>query len=461
VIWRTAQRTARDSWRGGTAPLVSVVVAVVMVALGAAAMREADTDRAARDAANRAERQAWLEQGEKSPHSAAHDGLYLSRPLPPLAWLDRGVDPVVGALTRLEVHEAVRFDAPPIAERPVSQRLIDISMGTIWQILVPLLIGVLVATALAREREHGTLAWIAVSGARTLPIALGVVLGAVAPPAATTIAILFPFAALMTLQSDTSFWITLGSVIAAHGIWWLMAASFATVTALRAPSTAHALAVVVVVWVSTVLLAPSLAAGITEAWVPTPSSFEIGERIVRARAALPSLYQRIERLERETVPADTKLRTPKGRALLEEEADLNHIADVVGESLTQVHHRQQSIRRWLSVALPVLAIQDVSSRLVGTDVGSLRRFEGEAEAYRRTMVRLLNEAEAEFGDANAAPFLPAYLAGTDVWRRLDEFSSAPSGVQDEPARRWSIGVLVAWTVVLVAWSGRLAKRWRP
>jgi hypothetical protein len=77
------------------------------------------------------------------------------------------------------------------------------------------------------------------------------------------------------------------------------------------------------------------------------------------------------------------------------------------------------------------------------------------------MVRMLNEAEAEFGDANAAPYLPAYLAGADVWRRLDAFVSAPLDDRQDGTRRWSVGVLIAWVVGAAAWCVRLSARWRP
>lgn len=450
-----------DSWRAGLAPLASGVLALLMAGLGSAAIDETATEAATRLAANAAERQAWLTQTEKSPHSAAHDGLYLSRPLPPLAWIDRGVDPVAGALIRLEVHEPVRVEAPPLADRPVSQRLIDVSLATVWQLLVPLLVGVLVATALAREREQGTLAWIAVSGSSPRRAALGIALGAIALPIATIVAVLFPLALTAMRSLDRSAWPTLGAVLGAHAIWWSCAAAFAAAAALRAATSAQALTRVTLTWAVTVLLAPSFAAGVAEAWAPTPSAFEIGQQLAAARATLPTLYQRIERLEREDVPAGVRLRTPKGRALLEEEADLNRIADDVHASLTQIHDRQWSIRRWLSIALPVLAVQDLSSAIVGTDSATLRRFEADTEAYRRTMVRLLNEAEAEFGDAEAAPYLPAYLAGTEVWSRLDPFSSPAGGARDPSAISWPLAVLLAWAAGFAAWTTRLAWRWRP
>lgn len=48
------------------------------------------------EAARRATRAQWLNQGEKNPHSAAHYGVYAFKPKMPLSLVDRGVDPYVG-----------------------------------------------------------------------------------------------------------------------------------------------------------------------------------------------------------------------------------------------------------------------------------------------------------------------------------------------------------------------------
>src|SRR5690606_32019821 len=59
---------------------------------------------AARAEVAQAERERWLNQGEKDPHSAAHYSLYAFKPAPALAALEQGVEPFVGQAIWLEAH---------------------------------------------------------------------------------------------------------------------------------------------------------------------------------------------------------------------------------------------------------------------------------------------------------------------------------------------------------------------
>ena len=66
------------------------------------------------------ERDCWLAQPDKNPHTAAHCGIWAIKAAPPLRLLDPGVEPFVGAALELEAHrrhETVfrpRQDANPI-----------------------------------------------------------------------------------------------------------------------------------------------------------------------------------------------------------------------------------------------------------------------------------------------------------------------------------------------------------
>lgn len=47
----------------------------------------------------------WEGQAEKDPHDAAHDGVYVIKPLHPLIMLDKGVQAYAGQVVHLGAHE--------------------------------------------------------------------------------------------------------------------------------------------------------------------------------------------------------------------------------------------------------------------------------------------------------------------------------------------------------------------
>jgi len=68
-------------------------------------------------------REAWLKQGEKNPHSAAHYGVYAFKPRLPLSLVDQGVDPYVGVASWLEAHKQNEFKFKPAQDATALARL--------------------------------------------------------------------------------------------------------------------------------------------------------------------------------------------------------------------------------------------------------------------------------------------------------------------------------------------------
>src|SRR5688572_15412928 len=104
MIVTIAVQEFRDVLRDGR---FRIAAGVVVALLGAALLlggRQAGRIHAERAAAAAQERRNWVEQGDKNSHSAAHFGVYAFKPLPPLAAVDRGIEPFVGTTVLLEAH---------------------------------------------------------------------------------------------------------------------------------------------------------------------------------------------------------------------------------------------------------------------------------------------------------------------------------------------------------------------
>ena len=112
----------------------------------------------------KSERERWVNQGEKGPHSAAHYGIYIIKPDTALSILDPGLSDYQGSVLRLEAHKKSDTLFRNIQDAIQMQRFGDLNPAFILQTLIPLLIILLGFHSIAAERESGTLKQLLANG---------------------------------------------------------------------------------------------------------------------------------------------------------------------------------------------------------------------------------------------------------------------------------------------------------
>jgi ABC-2 type transport system permease protein len=101
-------------------------------------------------------RQEW-EQQKRNPHSAAHFGTYLFKPLSFLGLYDPGINSYTGNTYRVEAHNQSEMNYAAAQDNDVQQRFGLLTIGLVFQLLMPLLIIFLCAPSITVERGHRTL----------------------------------------------------------------------------------------------------------------------------------------------------------------------------------------------------------------------------------------------------------------------------------------------------------------
>ena len=165
---------ARKDWLEFLRDRRFVLMALLVAALGSTAVATSfvrvtahETDRIATEARDR---ETWEAQGERNPHSVAHFATWALRPQTPLSLLDPGVTPYAGAAVWMEAHNQNPARARPIEDSTGAIDLGSFSIAWVLQYILPLLIAVIAAGAVARERERGTLRLMLVNGADAVGI---------------------------------------------------------------------------------------------------------------------------------------------------------------------------------------------------------------------------------------------------------------------------------------------------
>lgn len=413
---------------------------------------------------------AFLQQGAKPSHSAAHFGRMAYKPPAALAIFDPGAAPYLGQVIWLEAHRQDPAMFRPAEDAPELSRLADLSIAGVLMSQLPLLIFVMGHGVFAWERERGTLRQVVASGAGHGNIFAGklIAVGGVGVCIALVVIAVATATAILTGEGDS----TLDTISRATGLFigfavyaCACAGIALLVSALTRTATASLL-ILLTLWAVSIVVMPRIAASAADVLHPTPDSgsfwTEASEAIQanrprRGSEALRQIEQEVigRALGRELAPSEVP---ELNRAALGLE-----ISEVLGaqvytqayEALYATYDRQRKSRRALSALSPAIALSHWSSALAGTDVDAHRHFADAAEQQRRQLIRKINEDMMVNGAGKAYD----YLASADFWRTVPDFGyRAPSAAFAMRSALIELVLLLAWAALAVGAAWLVARR---
>ena len=466
----TLIKELREVVRDGRFWIVAGMVALLCVVALAFGFRQHAKVAGERAAAEQAAGEHWRSQGEKNPHVAAHYGTHVFKPPSALAFVDPGVDPFVGQSIKLVAHERNAVRGAAAQDATSLARFGGLTIASVLQLLVPLLIIGLGFSAWTAERERGTLRLLAASGVSPRRLLAGkaagllVALGVLALPAVT-------LGAAVSASSSTSF-VPLGRAFALAGVYLLYFAVFVALTlgvSAAARSSRAALVALLGVWVVSSLVVPRAAADVAALAAPAVTPTTASEQVRRSvETGIPGGPEREARvteltdtlLEREGFLGAETLMDPALLSSIELQAESQWEREVIDhhfEAWADAIEKQDRIVQWASALSPAVAVRSLSMALSGTDYAHHRHFADRAELYRRALVDMLNR---ELGDKGGDDVW-SYRAGRETWERAPKFN------YETPALGWalraqatSLAWLLAWCVVAAAFAFRAAVRIR-
>ncbi|WP_422928283.1 ABC transporter permease [Singulisphaera sp. PoT] len=461
-----ARKEFVDLVRDGRFRWAAAIVTLLLVAAMAVGWRGWREVRAEHEQAQAEARRHFEGQEEKNPHAAAHYGLYVFKPKPPLAFFDSGVDPYTGVSVHLEAHRRNEVKNRPARDATALQRFGELTASAVLQLLMPLLIIFLAFPAIAGEREQGTLRQLLSLGVRPSSLMLGKALGLSAALGLIVLPAIVLGVGLLAFSGPEPGHAWPEALVLAGG-YLLYLGIFLAVSLLvsaHARSARGALVVLLGFWIVNAMIAPRLATDLARRAVATPSSVEFASAIQRDIKGGINGHdpedKRLDRLKQELFAkhqVETIEELPinfQGVALQAGEEYGNSVFDRHYGGLWDAFNRQDRVRNILGVLFPTLAIRDLSMGLAGTDNRHARDFADSAESYRRELVRELNKDL----EVNGADLGFMYQAGPDLWRKMPAFEYEPMALKQTlglQAIAWAS--LAAWllgSVVLVRRSTR-------
>jgi ABC-2 type transport system permease protein len=458
MIWRIARREfldwSRDRWR----LLAAVGVASVAVAAGLTGAAAAGARASTAMAAQHADYQRWLSQPPRDAHSATHFGLSAFYVPSRLAVFDPGVSAYAGSALFLEAHKQNEPVFTESVDRGAAPRFGELSLTTVIQIWLPLVVILLGAGGIAAEREDGILPQLLATGVPPWQMATGKALAM----AAAALVVIVPSTLVVAVAAgrDVGAWPVdagwrIGALVIsllAYLVFWV---ALTIAVSARARSWRVAIAGLAIVWCVGVVIAPRLVSDVARARHPLPSRAEQDRLDLQSRIMGPGGVE----ARRQAILAEHGVSTVEQlpidiNVLIAQrvEARINARLDARIELYDRAYAGER--RDYLRAAMltPAVAMDIVSAGAAGSDDVHHRAFLRRAEDYRRLMMDTLTDADVR------KPGERARKADASVWSRMPMFEPAVPTMGGTASRVGvALAALVAWSLlalVLAAWAVR-------
>lgn len=412
---------------------IAMALFVLMAVTFNVALKDAMRTSADATRTSTVERQRWLNQDPKNPHSAAHYGLWVFKPSSPLATLDAGVEPYVGRMIRIEAHRYNDALYRSVQDRSPLARLGSITVADIVQLIVPLAAIMLSFAAFAADRERGTLRLALGNGVapgRLLLARLGALVIVIALLLGVPV-LLFGGMSIATIDSpDWQAWSRLSLWTATQIAYAALFLSLGLLISLIAKTSRAALASCLLAWIVLCVVVPRAAVAAIESVVPTPSYATTRSRIEEQiklynRADLHQQRQKaILNRYGVTNAADLPIDL-RGTMMHDREQHDYAVFDRELGALSARLAQQDRLHGLAGWASPTIALQAVSSGLAGSDFRRHSDFLRAAEAYRRVLSDTMNLDLIDHPTHGGA----VYLAAREVFEKVPAFVYKPAPLE--------------------------------
>lgn len=407
------------------------------------------------------ERTRWLAQDYRSPHVAADQGVYVFRPEHLLASLEPGVDSFIGIATHAG-EEQQFFVWKPAEDEIAAHRFGEVSVASVFQFVMPLLIIVLLYPTFTRDRETGILRLTMSLGVKRGHYVMGKLLGSLAAVLVLVPVFLAIAVALRVMGGEAAF-AEAAPALRWMGVSYLLLSGTFIALSLGVSATARssrtAFSSLLLFWCMAGFIVPHLAITLEERISPTPTAADVLQALDDAEEGLPNPNDEAREIEMELMRqynvsdlahlpvSPVGVRRVRGA---ERGEPLSAAAyDLVYDS----YLRHDRLIQWFSAASPSLAVQNISSSLAGTGPHALVDLAHATEAYRYALNQTMNRDIAE----HCPPTVPGnrladdYHRGIEVWSQVPAFTYRPVDLKTTILRQriaWS--VLILWCILAAA-----------
>jgi len=397
-------------------------------------------------------RDKFIGQGAVNPHSAAHYGHFVYKPMNVLNVIDEGVNPFTGVSLRLEAHKQNEVLFSPSQSSSSIIRFGELRLSLVLQVLFPLFILFACYNSMSREREQGILKLAITQGVSLRKLIWG-----------KTIAYSLIWWALLTLNVMV-LWALIRNisvhlsverlffVLMAYALYFFIVTALSVYVSAMSARPGNALLLLLAGWLFTSILLPKATANIGDHLTPLLARLELEKRIKEDnKNGINGHDPRNERTKRfmdsvlKSYGEDTVSKLSinvDGLTMQADEEYHNMVYDRHFGQIQQTIQEQNGITSKSSWINPFAAVRNLSMGMAATDVYHHLNFIAQAEHYRRFLIRKMN-MEMAYGGSKTGDW--EWAVSPDYWQGIHDFE------YQQPAVSWALQNNKREALALISW----------
>lgn len=401
----------------------------------------------------------WLNQEDKGPHSAAHYGLYAFKPVPALSIMDKGMEDFLGSATWLEAHNQNEVMMRVVDDGNSLIKYNSVTIGFLWQFLLPLILLILTFNSVTKEKENGTLTMLLSTGASGRYILFGKIIGTLKA------FLLFVFVPQVILLVITLF-VTAGGEIGRelgflaitvvfYLILYFLITNLSVYLSAIFKTSSQVLIVSIGFWVIATFILPRLYGSIAKHLYKTPSSYEFTYIVNEQRAKGmdgKGSYEIFQQKLKDSLFAVYKVNKIEdlpigfGGVALEQSEKRDYAA--YDKNYGDVHQqfvKQDQFMNAGAIFSPLLAMRNLSFGLSETNIYRHLDFTNQAEVHRRGIAAKMNSNIVKYGSTKGKEEGYSYNAGKNLWKTVKNFEFTKPSFGKVIVNQWlNIVALLLW-----------------
>lgn len=397
---------AKDEWRYWIRSKLALTVLIVglMLTLSSAiitAFNMVEINHQRESLQHQAE-QNFVDQPDRHPHRMVHYGHYAFRVPSPLSIIDPGVDAYTGNSIFLEGH---RQNSAMFAEQKQSAGLSQLgsfSPAFIVQVFAPLLLCLIGYSAISREHESQTFAFILAQGTSIYALIIGK--GLALFSVVGLIILPITFSGFFAITQGESVSVVVGLIVG-YSLYLLAWSLIILLVSTVFSKNSESFTSLVFVWLLFCIAIPRIASSTASTSVPSAGKLETDFAVIAelrklgdGHNASDPAFMKLKASLLEQYNVDTVEELPinfRGAVASASEAELTQVLNRFAEQRMQAELQQTYIQRLFGWLSPMVAIRSLSMINAGTSIETHHRFMRETEALRFKFVQSLNNTHKE------------------------------------------------------------------
>lgn len=445
--WNTVRLFIQNFWQQATALKAFYLLYTVFVLLagyaGYSGVQNFRAQQEIRHAHQTKARESWEANPDKHPHRMSHFGTFAFRASPPLSVFDYGLESFVGNAVFLEAHRQNSVNFSEATFSTGALRFGELSLALLLQLVLPLVLFFIGFSAVAGDKQNGTLKILLSQGAQWREIILGKALGLFGVGLLFLLPVLlFVGIAVFTLPHreiedfalGRFIWISIG-----YTVFLFIISTVTVVVSALNKNPKSALLRLLGLWLLFVVLLPKSVQALGMYVHPTPTklAFEsaIEEDVIQKGDSHDPDDPYFNEL-RDSILAVHKVKEVtdlpfnySGFIMKKGEEITSELYKKHYKKLINVYENQNAMTLYSSFFNPFSAIKQLSMVMAGTDFTSYMNFQDQADTYRYQLAQTMNELQMEYisPKKESGSEGKTHVIGHEHWEEFKDFRHQPMG----------------------------------